>query len=251
MLLTIAINTILLITLLLPSLPTAAEQSLDSKLARHVSGFDSEKTSVAGQLIEFAQQFDIPMGIEWVERAGESSAKPVHARNKTARAVLEQIIKQRQGMGFSASDGVVHVFDQSFINDSRNFLSVHIPHFRVENETLFGAEFWLKIDIERVLTPVAGGFAGGHGYGIPRTDRFDKGNINLSVNDATVRQLLDRIVSQQGNALWLVRILPTELMSNGRFYAQSASADNKTAAADFRWEFIPLKTDVLAHISSQ
>jgi hypothetical protein len=157
----------LLINLLLPSLSTAAVQSFHSKLAQPVSRFDSENSSTADQLIEFAQQFHIPMGIEWVEMAVESSAKPVHARNSTARAVLEQIVKQRQGMGFSGSDGVVHVFDQSFINDSRNFLNVHIPHFRVENETLFGAEFWLKIDIERVLTPVAGGFAGGHGYGIP------------------------------------------------------------------------------------
>jgi hypothetical protein len=246
-----AINVILLITLLLSSLPTAAEQSFHSKLAQHVSGFDSVNSSTVGQLIEFAKQFRIPMGIEWVERAGESSAKPVHARNITAQAVLEQIVKQRQGMGFSGSDGVVNVFDQSVISDSKNFLNLEIPHFKAENETLFGAEFWLKIDIERVLTPASGGFAGGHGYGIPRTDTFDKQNINLSVNDATVRQLLDRIVSQQGNALWLVRILPSEMMSNGRFYAQSASADNKTAAADFRWEFIPLKTDVSAHISSQ
>jgi len=233
-----------MINLLLPSLPTAAEQSLHSKLAQHVSRFDSENSSTAGQLIEFAQQFQIPMGIGWVERAGESSAKPVHARNTTAQAVLEQIVKQRQGMGFSGSDGMVHIFDQSFISDSRNFLNLHIPNFRVENESLFGAEFWLRVDIERVLTPFSGGFAGGHGYGIPRTDTFDKHNINLSVNDATVRQLLNGIVSQQGNALWLVRILPSKMMSNGRFYAQAASADNKTAAADFRWEFLPLKTDV-------
>ncbi len=89
MLMKIAINIILLITLLFPSLSTAAVQSFHSKLAQHVSRFDSENSSTAGQLIEFAQQFHIPMGIEWVERAGKSSAKPVHAQNTTAQAVLE------------------------------------------------------------------------------------------------------------------------------------------------------------------
>src|SRR6266403_2224686 len=107
----LAINVILLTTLLTSSLATAAEQTLNSKFAQHVSRFDSENTSTAGQLIEFAQQFHIPMGIEWVERAGDSSAKPVHAQNTTAQAVLEQIVKQRQGMGISGSDGVVHIFD--------------------------------------------------------------------------------------------------------------------------------------------
>jgi hypothetical protein len=146
-------------------------------------------------------------------------------------------------MSFSVNDGVVHVFDQSFSNDSKNFLNLRIPQFKAENESLFGAEFWLKVEIERVLTPNTG-FGGGHGHGIPRSDGFDRRNITLSVNDATVRQLLDRIALQQGNALWLVRILPSQMMPNGRFYAQAASADNKTAAADFRWEFLPLKTDV-------
>jgi len=242
-----AINVILLTTLLPSSLPAKAEQDSHSELAQHISRFDSENSSTAGQLIDFAQQLHIPMGIELVEGTRSQGAQPVHAQNTTARSVLEQIVKQRQGTGFSVSDGVVHVFDQSISSDSKNFLNLHIPDFRVANETLFGAEFWLRVDIERVVTPFSGGFAGGHGYGIPRTDTFDKHNINLSVHDATVRQLLDRIVSQQGNALWLVRILPSEMMSNGRFYAQAASRDNKTAVADFRWEFIPLKTDLKAH----
>src|SRR6266481_1388356 len=170
----LAINVILLITCLPSSLANAAEQTLHSKLAQHVSGFDSENSSTEGQLIELAQQFHIPMGIELVERVGESSAKPIQARNTSAKAVLEQIVKQKQGTGFSVSDGMVHVFDQSLSNDSKNFLNLHIPHFRAENETLFGAEFWLKIVIEHVLTPVSGGWAGGHGYGIPRSDTFDK-----------------------------------------------------------------------------
>src|SRR5882724_11557162 len=104
MLIKMAINILTLITLLPPILLTAAEQSLNTKLAQHVSGFDSENSSTAGQLIDFAQQFHIPMGIELVEGAGESSTKPVHARNTTARTVLEQIVKQRQGMSISVND---------------------------------------------------------------------------------------------------------------------------------------------------
>ena len=160
---------LLLINLLLPTLPTAAEQGLHSKLAQHVSRFNSENSSTAGQLIEFGQQFHIPMGIEWVESAGKSSAKPVHARNTTARTVLEQIVKQRQELGFSGSDGVVHVFDRSFICDSRNFLNLHIPHFRVENESLLCAEFWLRANIRQLGIPVSVErltlFGGGQAYG--------------------------------------------------------------------------------------
>jgi hypothetical protein len=48
-------------------------------------------------------------------------------------------------------------------------------------------------------------------------------------------------VARQGNALWLVRFIPWQMMANGRFYVQTASPTSRTAAADFHWEFLPLK----------
>ncbi len=56
-----------------------------------------------------------------------------------------------------------------------------------------------------------------------------------------VRGILNKIAVAQGNALWVVRLEPNQMMSNGRFYAQSASAMGKEPAPDFHWDFIPLR----------
>ncbi len=144
-------------TLFILPLSTATAQGLQSKLAQRVSAFDSESSTTVGQLIDFAQRFQIPMGIEWLEKAEEGVAPPIHARNTTAQHILQQIVQQKSGNGFALRDGVVHVFSSSIINDERNFLNLRVPHFQVKNDTLFGAEFLLRVSIHQVLNPGRGG----------------------------------------------------------------------------------------------
>ena len=231
----------LFVTLFVVSLFSVKGQGLQSKLDQRVEIFDSESSLTASQLIDLAQRFQIPMGIELVDKSEETVAPPIHARNTTVQRIIQQIVHERPGTGFTLSGGVVHVFASSIINDPRNFLSLRVPHFRVENESLFGAEWLLRVSIHEVLNPGLGGYGGGHGYGVPRTDTFDVRNLSFSVNNATVRQILNGIVAKHGNALWLVRINPSQMMANGRFYAQAVSATNTAAASDFHWKFLPLK----------
>jgi hypothetical protein len=210
-------------------------------LAQRVKAFDSERSSTVGQLVDVAQRFQIPMGIELANESQESVAPPIHARNTTAQRIIQQIVQERPGTSFTVSGGVVHVFATSIVTDRRNFLNLRVSRFQVENESLFGAEWLLRVSIHQVLNPGQGGYGGGHGHGVPRNDTFDVRNVSFSVSNATVRQILNGIVAKQGNALWLVRISPSQMMANGRFYVQTASATSSTAAPDFHWEFLPLK----------
>lgn len=227
--------------MLMVSWSSARAQSIESKLAQKVKTYDSESPSTLGQLIDFARNFQVPMGIEWVDKSEERAAAPVHARNTTTQRILQQIVREKPGTTFTLSGGIVHVFASSGISEVQNFLNLRIPHFQVENENLFGAEWLLRVAIDEVLNPRPGGYGGGHGHGVPRSDTFDVRNLRFSINHATVRQILNTIAIRQGNALWVVRILPSEMMRNGRFYAQTSSAVSKEAAPDFHWEFIPLK----------
>jgi hypothetical protein len=231
----------LFVALFLISSSSVNGQGLQSELAQRVKAFDSESSSTVGQLVDFAQRFQIPMGIELANESEESVAPPIHARNTTAQRIIQQIVHERPGTGFTLSGGVLHVFATSLVTDRRNFLNLRVSRFQVENESLFGAEWLLRVRIDQVLNPSPGGYAGGHGYGVPRTDTFDVRNLSFSINNATVRQILNGIVARQGNALWLVRFIPWQMMANGRFYVQTASPTSRTAAADFHWEFLPLK----------
>ncbi len=231
----------LFVMLFVVSLSSVKGQGLQSELAQRVKAFDSESASTVVQLVDFAQRFQIPMGIELANESEESVAPPIHARNTTAQRIIQQIVHERPGTGFTLSGGVLHVFATSIVNDHRNFLNLRMSHFQVEKENLFGAEWLLRVSIHQVLSPSRGGYGGGHGYGVQRTDTFDVRNLSFSINNATVRQILNGIVVRQGNALWLVRINPSQMMANGRFYVQTASATSETAAPDFHWEFLPLK----------
>jgi len=231
----------LFVALFLISSSSIKGQGLQSELARRVKAFDSESSSTIGQLVDFAQRFQIPMGIELASESEESVAPPIHARNTTAQRIIQQIVHERPGTGFTLSGGVLHVFATSIVTDRRNFLNLRVCRFQVEKENLFGAEWLLRVSIHQVLSPRPGGYGGGHGYGVSRTDTFDVRNLSFSINNATVRQILNGIVAKQGNALWLVRINPSQMMANGRFYVQTASATSATAAPDFHWEFLPLK----------
>jgi hypothetical protein len=223
-------------------LPSSVKcQGLQSELAQRVKAFDSESSSTVGQLVDVAQRFQIPMGIELANESQESVAPPIHARNTMPQRIIQQIVQERPGTSFTVSGGVVHVFAASIVTERRNFLNLRVFRFQVENESLFGAEWLLRVSIHQVLNPGQGGYGGGHGHGVPRNDTFDLRNVSFSVSNATVRQILNGIVAKQGNALWLVRISPSQMMANGRFYVQTASATSSTAAPDFHWEFLPLK----------
>lgn len=234
------VKLLLLVTLFVLLSCSVGGQELQSKLAQRIKAFDSESPSTVGQLIDFARRFEIPMGIEWVDKPGESLAPSIHARNTTPQRILQQIIHKDPGNGFILNSGVVHVFSSSLLNDRRNFLNLRLSHFQVKNESLFGAEFLLRIGIHDVVNPNPGGYGGGHGHGVPRSDAFDVRNLTLSFNNATIRQILNSIAARQGNALWLVRIKSSEMMANGRFYAQTTSPTSKEPAPDFHWDFIPL-----------
>jgi hypothetical protein len=64
-------------------------QGLQSELAQRVKAFDSERSSIVGQLVDFAQRFQIPMGIELANESQDerSSKKQLTVRAPTTRSL--------------------------------------------------------------------------------------------------------------------------------------------------------------------
>ena len=67
---------IMLISFLLLS-PKAIGQQAGSKLDQQIDSFDSEAQSGEEQLIELAQRFQLPIGIEWVDALDKRAAPPI------------------------------------------------------------------------------------------------------------------------------------------------------------------------------
>lgn len=219
--------------------PLVTGQTVESKLAQKVEAFDSEKLSTVEQLVELAQRFQIPMGIEWLDVADERIIRPVHARETTVQNVLRQILQQQSDYDFKLSDGVVHIFAASVIDDPRNFLNLRIPRFQVEKESLTGSSYKLRVSINQLLHP-SPGYGGGYG-GVSLDKDFDIPKITLSGNNLSVRNILSKTVAMHGNSLWVIGLNPLQMMASEPFCAQIPSTMTGQAAAGFAWKFIALR----------
>ncbi len=228
---------IMLISFLLLS-PKALGQRIQSKLDQQIDSFDSEAQSGEEQLIEIAQRFQIPIGIEWSDTRAKKSAPPVHLREITIREAIRHII-QSSGHEFEMKDGIIHIFSSSFVSDGRNFLNLRISEFSLSNANLIDASHQLKTSLLLSLHP-GSNYGGGYGYGTPRDDGFDKNSISFSGRNLTVREILNKIVVANGNALWIVRLIPSQMMTNEPFFVQGPLSDENRNATNFIWQFISL-----------
>lgn len=215
----------------------AAGQSLQSKLAQKTD-FVPNAASTKERLIEVARHFEIPMGIEWVNRTNYPAPHSPLANQPTVRELIRSILKDAPSYKLEVKAGVINIFDQSVKHDPRNFLNIRIPEYHVDKENIFGAQALLRFSIHKALNRelYQSGSNGGYGYGFPRTDTFDIKNISFSSENASVRDILNSIVSANGNALWIVELTPSRMMKAQPFFAQDESGTN----VDFVWRIVPI-----------
>jgi hypothetical protein len=227
---------IILVIALAPSAITA--QTLEEKLAQR-AGFVPAAGSVREQLVQVAQHYKIPMGIEWVLQPEEKQVKLAVDNAPTVMALLHLILQANPDYSLTVSKGVVNISDSRYTVDSHNFLNLRIEEFSLTKANVFAAAAQLRFKIHETLHPerYVGGVNGGYGYGVPDENGLDVENISFAGKDLTVRNILDRIVSSNGNTLWLVTIVPTRMMKNEPFFAQFDTDQE----IDFSWKFIPFE----------
>jgi len=210
---------IILVITLVP--PGVAAQDLEAKL-RQRADFTPVAGSVREQLVQVAKHYNIPMGIEWVLQSQEKQVKLVPGEASTVMALLQLILQAAPEYSMTTRNGVVNVSYSRYAVDSRNFLNLRIGEFKLINANVFDAAAELRLKIRKTLHPerYVGGTVGGYGYGIPDENGLDIQNISFSGKDLSVRDTLDRIVSSNGNTLWLVNIAPSRMMKDEPFFAQ-------------------------------
>jgi hypothetical protein len=226
------------ISLILPHSCLMA-QTLSQKLSAKVD-FIPSNPAVTEQLIEIAQHYKIPMGIEWFWVANDQPPMPMSRGQTTVIELIRAVVQQVPGYTVETSRGIVLIKHVSFSESASNFLNIRLADFKAENVNVFGAEWQLRGAITRTLHPelYAQGSNGGYGYGHDRDDSFDVENISFSGRRVTVRDVLNAIVKQNGNALWTVEFVTAKLMKDEPFFVQrSYGSDVDTR---FAWRIIPL-----------
>ncbi|HKS10863.1 MAG TPA: hypothetical protein VJS13_15030 [Pyrinomonadaceae bacterium] len=210
-------------------------QGLEAKLAQRADFIPAAGT-VRDQLVQVAQHYKIPMGIEWVLQPEERQVTLAVTETPTVLALLNLILQSVPDSSLTMEAEVVHVSDNRYVADSRNFLNLRIGEFSLTKANVYSAEFELRYRIHAALHPerYAGGMNGGYGYGFPDEDGLDVENITFDGKNLTVRNILDRIILGNGNTLWVVNIAPSRTMEKESFFAQFDAKQE----GDFAWRIV-------------
>lgn len=174
--------------------------NLDQKLAISVHGYALSADSFVEGLLQVADRFQIPMGVEWIGCPSTRSRIAVGRTDATVREILQKVVETQPGYEMSISNGIVHVFATT-VPPHENFLLLRIKSFNVRNEIVESAQQKLR-DLVRasVVLPKSGG--GGIAGSLISNVREPK--IDLSIADATVEDVLDALATSSSRKIWVV-----------------------------------------------
>jgi hypothetical protein len=171
--------------------------------SRPVNSFGIRDLNMIDGLLQLGQEQQVPIGIEYIDAAAFSSRITLHTRNSTVGSLLNTIT-HGQGYRWFIQDGIVMVTHHGQPEGRKNLLNTRIPEFAIDKEiTLQAASVKLLGALYWVLNPHSAGIVGNYPAGNPK---FRVGP--LRIKNATVRQILDGIVSQHGNGAWVVQQAP-------------------------------------------
>ncbi len=216
----------------------AGAQSLEEKLAS-VTDYVPKETTPLDQLIEVASRFKIPMGIEWVERAGKTiSGKTLPLEKRSVKVLIEEIASASPEHSVRLEDGIVRIYSPIEAVHPFNFLNIRLKSYNAKETDLFGAEDQLRWAIRFTLEPekYVNGYGGGYGHGVPHVFQIRK--FTLSVSDMTIRDVLNRIALAQGNALWYATIKTADLNRDEPYWREGVDAGHRPLTS--AWRFVPL-----------
>jgi len=162
---------------------SAAPDDLSVKLSKHVTNYNLGVFNFLEALIRVSNDFQVPMGIVWVNSPAERAELPFAWKGATVQEIIESIAQTQPGYRVQIRNGVVHVSPRALIPDRENFLKLKIEAFDVHNDYIELASWKLHT----LVTPIRGSYQisiGGTG----------DSKIDVELKDTTVENILDALV---------------------------------------------------------
>lgn len=170
---------------------------------RPVQSFEIRDLNMIDALLRLGEEQRVPIGIEYVDTAAFRSRITLHVRNSTVGALLDAMTRPL-GYSWFMQHNVVIVTHRGAATGRKNLLNIPIPDFSLNKEvTLQAASLKLLVTLYFTLNPHATGILGDYPTGNPQ---FRVGPLRMK--KATVRQILNRIVSQNRDGAWVVQQAP-------------------------------------------
>jgi len=221
--------------------------SLQARLQAKVDEYAISEETFLQALLRLAAQFEIPLGVEWVRPSKPDGEIDLVFTGETVREILCSVVRSQPGYTFRVEGSIVHVFPEGALVDRGSFLNLSIRKFELENE--FGAYASHKLHniVQTIVSPpdwppgsgVAGSIASGE------EDR----RISLTLENATVRDILDAIASATHMNVWVVAYPEKTTLTPKGFY-RTLSVGGEIVPDDyqpvwvlFRWGYDPIRKE--------
>jgi hypothetical protein len=179
--------------------------SFEGNLERRVEQFDTSGHSFVASVLELAYQYELPMGIEFMDR--ETATRPINLefRDETVRGILLTIIGQAPEYRVSFSAGLVDIYSPKARDDSTNLFNRVIKDFEIRELDTHDADLALFCALGRQLVPPSSCF------GSVAIGQWGATKITVRQQNAKVYEILNAIVARNGKAVWAVTAPPERL----------------------------------------
>lgn len=178
--------------------------ALKALLSQKVSNYEDSGHDFPTTINDLMQKYRVPAGID-LETLSDRRPISVTVPQGTVADVLNAIVAQEPGFKWAEEDGAVNIGPQQ--NDN-SVLNVHIAHFYIRRANLYEikpaivslpeVKKWLEdnqLTQERETESVIGAVSPGKPF---------KPLISLDLQDATLRAVMNRIITSPGYGSWIV-----------------------------------------------
>jgi hypothetical protein len=190
--------TLVLLLALLPSCagPLISTPSptddLTAKLSKSVSNYNLGVFNFVGALIRVSNDFEIPLGMAWVNSPAAHTEMPFSWKKTTVLEIIQDIANTQPGYQVYVRNGVVHIWPSGLIPDRENFLKLKISAFDVRDEYVELASFKLHT----LVTP--------RNYGGISIGATGDSKVTLELKNTSVETALDALVVTSNRKIWVV-----------------------------------------------
>ncbi len=178
--------------------------------SRRLAAFDVQGVSMLDALLQLGRQARIALGIEYLHPRDLDEKVSLHLTQVSVGQVVEAILQTHKGYTWKVEGGVVHIGHAAQTAAGHSLLDVSLQHFAIPAKTALStaANLMLPAQLQRQLQPpsptsrvtgIAGSALGG---------RVENQVEPLDLHNVTVRQVLDRLVSEKSNAAWVILAPP-------------------------------------------
>jgi hypothetical protein len=223
-----------------PSYPRVAPQesgSLPDRLAKAVGIYTLSENDFPAALVRVAQDFDVPMGIEWIKLPSDPKEVKLAWRNATVREILESIVHSRPGYDLEEGDKIVHVLYAGAKSDDKNFLNIQVGNFQSVDEYVAFSKQRLHDIVRKIVFPPPPPVLGQtHSELREIVVSGGEHKATFEVKNGTVRDVMDKMALATDGRIWVVTFDENAGLTSTGFRRTIYSLWNSSAALSDQYQ---------------